>query len=115
MDLTKIIEVSITALKVTSRDKWLTDRIKVYGDSIYEHPNYLVLKGDRKLFDWWMVSLGRDANKRYQQMLDIMDNIKKEGQKEPIVIDSHFQIIDGHKRTGIMAFLGFETIKAVRE
>lgn len=104
-------EKFITALKVTSRDKWLTERIGRVGDSIFTHPNYLYLKGNKELIDEWIAYLKRPEGYRRKILDNLVEDIKKNGQLESIVIDKEMRILNGHKRTSVMAFLGHEKIK----
>jgi len=103
--------IDIDGLKVTSRDAWLKKRIKKVGSSIYTHPNYLFLKGDIKLFARWMKEVDRDVEHRRTELWGLLESIKAKGQINPIVINKKQELLNGHKRTSIMAFLGYKSIK----
>jgi len=104
--------VDIVTLKVTSDDLWLTKRIKEVGESIYAHPNYLALEGDVEFLEEWMKSIGRNVDDRLIELIKLMEDIKDRGQMHYIVISKDGQILNGHKRTAVMAFLGYKKIKA---
>lgn len=114
MGKTKITEVSITSLKMTADDRWLKNWLEKTGKSIYTHPNYLMLKGRRKEFDEWMISCHRDIEKRFKHTNKVLQSIKKHGQRKPIIIDKENNVLDGHKRTACMAFIGYDKIKFKR-
>lgn len=112
MEKTKIIEVSISALKVTSEDKWLRTWIEKNGDSVKKSPHYKWLNGDVKpIYDWMKF---RKLRRDYITipLIQIFKSLLNEGQKEPIKIYKDRRINTGHKRAACLLFMGKKTIKA---
>ena len=108
-------EVSIISLKTTTSidDVWFFKHRMDYGYGIEAHPNYLALKGETKFLEDWCNSLGINAKAWMRTLLDLLDDIKKNGIKEPILIYKDYRINTGHKRASIALFLGYTTIKAI--
>ena len=113
MEETKIIEVSITSLKITSEDEWLDTYIKTSGDKVSDSPQYLALLGERSPLRDWMGFRGLDWLEGLRDILDVYVSLKKEGQKEPILIYSDGRINTGHKRAASALYLNWEKLKAV--
>ena len=106
----KIIEVPITALRITGEDEWRNNHIAVMGDSVYRSPEYAYLStGDGfLLLDW----LGDYAQFRMGHLTAVKKHLKEFGQLKPILIYKDMRICSGHKRSAGLASLGKETILA---
>jgi hypothetical protein len=107
--------VSITSLKTTTTidDLWFFNYRNNFGYGIEVHPNYKALKGDREPLEEWCKSLRINSKVWMRNLLDLLEDIKKNGIKEPIWIYKDYRINTGHKRVSIALFLGYTTIKAV--
>ena len=114
MGKTKTIEVSIHSLRTTytEDDVWLKKYQEVVGTGVEYHPNYLCLKGDDSFLREWFQSLGLDWEERKSQIIELFEDIKDNGIKEPIKIYKDMKINTGHKRACIALFLGQELIRA---
>lgn len=113
MENQKIIEVSITLLKITSEDKWLDNYIKIKGDKIENSPQYFYLIGKMKpIFEWMDY---RKLNQDYltKRLIEILVSIVRDEQKKSIKIYKDYRINTGHKRASCMLYLGYEKIKAI--
>lgn len=111
MGKTKTIEVAIRSLKTTSTpdDKWMETYEKVHGYGIEKHPNYRALKGDDEPLKLWFASYDTDWKKQKDILMNLLEDIKKNGMRDQIKIYRDGRINTGHKRAAIMHFLG-ETI-----
>lgn len=107
------IEVKISELRITAEDMWLLGYIDQTGGGIMSSPHYLYLRGLYETMYEWMQR--RDLMPYYitMPMMDVLQSIIKEGQKEPIKIYKDMRINTGHKRAACMLFLGYKTIKAI--
>lgn len=113
MEKTKTIEVSITALRITSEDRWLKEYIKNNGDSVFKSPHFLYLSGDPMPVYLWMVCRNLELKHITHPLMLTLQSLIKEGQKKPIKIYKDMRINTGHKRAACMLFLGYKTIKAI--
>ena len=116
MEKTKTIEVSITSLKFSSEDVWLTQWAKDGGGLITNHPIYLALKGDRMPLHKWC-TFRRDIwlMERLDLVMDVYKSLIRYGQLEPIIITRDNVIVSGHKRACCLLIMGHKTIKSVYE
>lgn len=112
MERTRMTEVSIMSLRITSEDEWLDDYIRRWGAGVRTSPNYQFLMGNTQILKGWFDFLNLDWLKRAYELLDVYMSIKEFGQLEPIKIYRDNRINTGHKRAAIMLFLGYENIKA---
>ena len=107
------IEVSISDLKVSHEDEWLKDWHERRSDVITADPRYLYLVGQpQALADW---ANFRDLSLCYflTPLMEVLIDVARFGQKEPIKVYSNYLINDGHKRASVMTFLGYDKIKAI--
>lgn len=112
MEKQKMKEVSITALKITAEDDFLIGHISSWGASIRNSPHYMYLIGIATPMLKWMDMRKLDQDYHTKKLIELLVDIAKNGQKEPIKIYKDGRINTGHKRTACMLYLGYKKIKA---
>lgn len=105
--------IAIDKLRITAEDDWLMMWIKDFGDKVVDSPQYLMLEGkDLAMLDWMRYRNIPYAQKR-KEIYDVLESLKKEGQKEPIKIYRSNKINTGHKRAACLLHMGETEVKAI--
>lgn len=107
-----MIDLYITSLKITSEDKWLERWIKNNGDQVRQSPQYLYLCGETEPLEEWMKF--RKLPLRYMAvpLMNTLQSLIKDGQKEEILVYKDSRINTGHKRAACLLWLGHTEIDA---
>lgn len=110
----EIIDVPIELLRITPdvEGKFLKHWIIDYGEGVKDSPHYLYLCGDYEPVAEWMRQRKLNPGYLSQKLMQLLQSIIWEGQKEPILIYKDMRINTGHKRAACLLFLKEKTIKA---
>lgn len=95
----------ISNLKITYEDNWLKDYVERFGDSVIASPNYQALTGNFDPLKQWFEYRGMDWHDRYLKLRELCDDLKINGQKEPIKIYADGRINNGHKRCACLLYM----------
>jgi hypothetical protein len=108
-----MIEVALKDLKFISSDDWIDEYKRKHGNSIFVHPVYLALKGDKNTLEQWC-SFRKDIwlMERLDLVFDVYKSLIRYGQLEPIIINKDYGIVTGEKRSCCLLIMGKEFIKA---